>query len=375
MSTGEPRPRVLVVITLAEMGGAQRYVATLVPLLGEHYDVAVAAHGDGYLREATEAAGVRFIPLEHVRRPIAPREDLRGLRELVRLLRAARPDVVHVNSSKAAVLGRLAAPLAGVRVRVFTVHGWAFKAHSGLLARAYLWADRLMRPLTTTTICVAESERAAGLAAGTCAASSTVVIPNAVGLDVPRAQPGARAPLRVLAVGRLREPKDFVTLVRAAARLEASAVAVRIAGDGPDRPALEAEIARLGVGDRVELLGERADVPELLAAADAFVLPSLSEGMPISVLEAMAAGLPVVASDVGGVGELVRDGETGALVAAGDSAALADALARLASDPAAPARQGQAGRRRVETEFSPAAFRAAHLAAYDAALAGRRSRR
>ena len=179
----------------------------------------------------------------------------------------------------------------------------------------------------------------------------------------------------MLAVGRLREPKDFTTLVRAAARLEPGAVAVQIAGDGPDRPALEAEIARLAAGDRVELLGERADVPELLAAADVFVLPSLSEGMPISVLEAMAAGLPVVASDVGGVGELVRDGETGALVGAGDPAALADALARLASSLAAPARQGKAGRRRVETDFSPAAFRAAHLDAYDAALAGRRKRR
>ena len=142
--------------------GAQSYVASLLPALVGRFDVTVAAHGAGPLRDAAEAAGVRFVPLANVRRPVNPFRDLAGLVELVRLLRRERPDILHANSSKAGVLGRLAAALTGVPIRIFTAHGWAFAAHSGLAARGYRVADRLMRPLTTATICVSEREREAG---------------------------------------------------------------------------------------------------------------------------------------------------------------------------------------------------------------------
>jgi glycosyltransferase involved in cell wall biosynthesis len=353
-----PRQRVLLLITLAETGGAQTYVAALARALSREYDVTIAAHGDGFLRDA----GVRFVPLRHLRRPLHPLNDLCALFELYRLFRRERPLVVHANSSKAGVLGRLAAVGARVPVRLFTVHGWAFKAHSGRTATAYLWADRLMSPLSTTTICVADGELRAGLEARTCRADRTVVIRNGVALDGPRAHPTGARPATLLSVGRLREPKDFLTLVRAMAGLEPGSARLRIAGDGPDRAAIAAEVARLGLD--VELLGTRTDVPALLAEADVFVLASHSEGLPMSVLEAMAAGLPVVASAVGGVPELVLDGETGALVPPGDSAALAGALARLTADPELRERLGQAGRRRVELEFSLERFEREHLELY-----------
>jgi len=187
------RPRVLLLITLAETGGAQRYVASLLPALSEEFDVVVAAHGDGFLAEESGMAGVRYVPLRHVRRPLDLREDLLGLVELFRLFRRERPAAIHANSSKVGVLGRLAAAAARVPVRIFTVHGWAFRAYCGPVATAYLWADRLMSPLTTTTICVAESERRAGLRARTCRASRTVVIRNGVELDRPRGPPGPPA--------------------------------------------------------------------------------------------------------------------------------------------------------------------------------------
>jgi glycosyltransferase involved in cell wall biosynthesis len=348
------RPRVLLLVTLAETGGAQTYVAALAKALGREYDVVVAAHGEGFHDVP------RFVPLRHLRRALDPLHDALALVELYRLFRRERPRVVHANSSKAGVLGRLAAVAARVPVRFFTVHGWAFKAHTGIIGEAYLWADRLMSPLTTTTICVAHGEREAGLRARTCRADRTVVIHNGVPLDVPRrrAHPG---PVMLLSVGRLRAPKDFVTLVRAIPGLEAQ---LRIAGDGPDRAALEAEIERLGLQDRVELLGTRTDIPELLANADVFVLATESEGLPMSVLEAMAAGLPVVASAVGGVPEVVRDGETGALVPPRDSAALAEALGRIVADPALRDRLGEAGRQRVQSEFSLERFEREHLELY-----------
>lgn len=363
------RPRVLLVITLAEVGGAQTYVASLLPALSEHFDVAVAAHGEGPLRAAASSGGVRFIPLKHVRRPIKPLRDLAGLVELVRLLRRERPQILHASSSKAGVLGRLAGFAARVPIRIFTVHGWAFAAYSGRASSLYRWADRLMSPLTTVTICVSENERATGLEAGTCRAERTVVIRNAVDVaTAPRARHDAATP-RIVAVGRLKPPKDCLTLVRALAALPSGLFEALIVGDGPDRGALEAETRRLGLAERVRLAGERGDVPALLAASDVFVLSSASEGLPVSVLEAMAAELPVVASAVGGMSELVVNGETGLLVPPGDANELAAALGRLIADRDLRRRFGAAGRARAEGLFDLRAFRGAHVELYRRELA------
>ena len=367
------RPRILVLITLAETGGAQTYVASLLRALTPGFDVIVAAHGTGPLCEEARAAGARFVALRHVHRALHPVHDALGLLELIRLIRRERPDIVHANSSKAGVLGRLAAALTLVPVRVFTVHGWAFKAHSGLASALYLWADRLMAPLTTVTICVAESERRAGLAAHTCSARRTVVIPNAIdGLAGSNGAAPSHAhdgPPRIVAVGRLAAPKDPLCLVRALAALRERPFHAVLVGDGPDRAAVEAEIAALGLAPYVTLAGDRRDVPRRLAQADLFVLASRSEGAPLSILEAMAAGLPVVASAVGGVPELVADGETGLLVPPGDPAPLAAALERVVGDAALRERLGASGWARARTRFDLATFHRAHLALYERELA------
>ncbi len=359
-------------VTLAEVGGAQSYVASLLPALVARFDVTVAAHGDGPLRSAAEEAGAHFVPLKNVRREVNPLRDLAGLFELIRLLRRERPDILHANSSKAGVLGRLAAAISGVPIRIFTAHGWAFAAHSGLAARAYRVADRLMRPLTTATICVSERELEAGLAAGTCTSDATVVIPNAVDVGAAPRSVSTRQPPLLVAVGRLKAPKDFQTLVRALGRLPSGSFEAMIVGDGPDRPQLEETIRTSGLSDAVRLTRERNDVPRLLAAADVFVLASRSEGHPVSVLEAMAAGLPVVASRVGGVPEQVVEGETGLLVDPGDPELLAAALERLTDDPALRRRLGVAGRARAEERFDLEPFRRAHLELYSRELAMRR---
>jgi glycosyltransferase involved in cell wall biosynthesis len=164
-------------------------------------------------------------------------------------------------------------------------------------------------------------------------------------------------------VTRLKAPKDGVTLARALRKLEPGAYRAAIVGDGPDRTAVAAEL-----GDAGELLGERDDVAEQLARADVFVLSSRSEGLPMAILEAMAAGLPVVATAVGGIPELVADGETGLLVPPGDADALAEALRRLVADPELRRRLGDAARTRVEERFSLAATRRAHVELYDRLL-------
>jgi glycosyltransferase involved in cell wall biosynthesis len=351
------RPRLLIVITLAEVGGAQTYLAHLLPGLTEDFDVTVAAAPPGPLVAATEAAGARFVPLRRMRRELSPLDPLAAV-ELWRLMRRLRPQIVHANSSKAGVLARLAAVAARVPIRVFTVHGWAFKWYPGALGKAYLLADRLVRPLTTEVICVAESERKLGIAARTCTAQRTTMIANAVDVAaMPRAELAGEPPL-LLSVGRLKAPKDFATLAQALARLDPGSVRVAIAGDGPDRAALEPLLPPGAI------LGERADIPQLLASADLFVLSSRSEGLPVAVIEAMAAGLPVIASRVGGVAELVEDGVSGLLVPPGDPEALAAAIRHVVADPEARRALGAAGRARAEELFDLERFREAHRALY-----------
>jgi glycosyltransferase involved in cell wall biosynthesis len=363
------RPLVLHVVTLAEVGGAQSYVRDLLPAVREEFDVVIAAHGEGPLRTAAAELGVPFVPLHHVRRAISVVHDPLGLAELVRLFRRLRPDIVHLNSSKAGVLGRLAAAIARVPIRVFTAHGWAFKASSGISANVYLWADRAVRPLTTTVVCVSETELRAGVAARVCVADQTVVIPNAVDvapLPERRTEPGPE--LRVVSVGRLAQPKDFSTLLTAVAGLPQGTARVRILGDGPLRTPLEAQISELDLEGSVELVGEVGDVRPFLHESDVFVLSSLSEGMPLSVLEAMAAGLPVIASDVGGLREVVVEGETGFLVPPGDPGDLTTRLASLAADRAVLRRLGDAGHKRAQERFSLPHWRERHLELYRSLL-------
>jgi glycosyltransferase involved in cell wall biosynthesis len=364
-----PRPRILLVVTLAETGGAQTYVRALASALAGSYDVTVAAHGEGPLRRALETAGATFVPLRQMRREVGLR-DPAALVELVLLMRRLRPHIVHASSSKAGVLGRLAAWLTRVPIRMFTVHGWAFTSHAGARSRLYRLAERIMRPLTTLTICVSESERTAGLAARTCDAERSVVIRTGIAAaSVPRARPADGGPT-IVAVGRLQAPKDAVSLIRALALLRGPFRATLV-GSGPDRRAVEEELLRCGLAGSILLAGERRDVPQILASSSIFVLSSRAEALPVSVLEAMAAGLPVVATRVGGVPELVVDGETGLLVPPADPRALAAALQRLLDEPELRARLGAAGRARVEKQFALDSFLDAHLDLYRRALEAR----
>jgi glycosyltransferase involved in cell wall biosynthesis len=304
-----------------------------------------------------------------MRREVGLRDPV-ALVELVLLMRRLRPHIVHASSSKAGVLGRLAAGLVRVPIRMFTVHGWAFSAHAGARSRLYRVAERIVRPLTTLTICVSESERTAGLAARTCDAERSVVIRTGIAAaSVPRARP-ADGPPTIVAVGRMQGPKDSVSLVHALGLLRGPFHATLV-GDGPDRPVVDEELLRYGLAGSVLLAGERDDVPELLASSAIFVLSSRSEALPVSVLEAMAAGLPVVATRVGGVPELVVEGETGLLVPPSDPAALAAALQRLLDEPELRARLGAAGRARVQEHFAVDSFAESHLDVYRRALAAK----
>ncbi|THF61631.1 TIGR03088 family PEP-CTERM/XrtA system glycosyltransferase [Pseudothauera rhizosphaerae] len=286
--------------------------------------------------------------------------------QLYRLFREQRPAVVHTRNL-AALEAAVPARAAGVPVRIHGEHGWDVSDPQGL-RRKFQFIRRLYSPFVGRYVALSGQIEAyladrVGIGAHRieriCNGVDTLRFrPAAAGEtalpDCPFREPGL---IRVGTVGRLQAVKDQLNLVRAfalACREGGTADALRlvIVGDGPLRGAVEDEIRAAGLADRVWLAGERSDVPEAMRALDVFVLPSRAEGISNTILEAMASGLPVVATDVGGNGELVVADETGRLVPPAAPDALARELCAYARNAALRHAHGVAGRRRVEAEFS-----------------------
>jgi glycosyltransferase involved in cell wall biosynthesis len=346
-------PRLLVVVTLAEAGGAQTFAATLVAGLRGRYEIDIAAHGpDGALADACGALGLPFHHVEHLVRDASPYHDAAAVRELRALARRLGPDVVQINSSKAGVLARVA--LAGLAAKtVFTAHGWAFSGRGGVAGTAYATAERAVAPLSDAIVCVSNNDLKLARKHGIAPRGALHVIHN--GVDAPEALPRERPPGSRLVLGctaRLAPPKDLITLLDALVQPRCQGWELRVFGDGPDREAIERHRDALGLGERVTLLGNRDDVAGQLADCDAFALISDWEGLPYSILEAMAAGLPVLASDVGGIPDLVVPGLSGELVPPRDAPAAGRVLGAWAASPAVLLTLGRAGHARARASFS-----------------------
>jgi glycosyltransferase involved in cell wall biosynthesis len=333
------------------------------------HEVAFVSPSPGDFVDLAEQEGFRTRVV-----PLGGALDVRSLLRLRALLRAERADVLHTHVHFSLnVLGRLAGRLAGARVVAHMHIANVFRA-GGLARRAQVALDNATARLCGRIVAVSEATRISLLRQGYPAAR-VVVVHNGIGPAAPvelRRPDGApdAAPL-LLHVGRLAPVKGQRELIEALALLRRpDAVAVLAGKDletgGSYQRELETLAAALGVHERVVFAGYRDDVPALLAAADVFVLPSFVEGLPLTVLEAMAAARPVVASRAGGTPEAVVDGETGVLVPPGDVEALAGALDELLADPERARRLGEAGKRRVEERFSVDAMVDGVLAAYPA---------
>jgi glycosyltransferase involved in cell wall biosynthesis len=347
-------------------GGAARHVIELVSGLDpSSWEIDVACLRDSEpWRELHALANVTL----HALRGRHGRPAMRDFGELSQLVRLSRgADVIHAHSAKAGFLTRCAAVLAGRRrSTIFTPHGWSYWAATGAEARLYLGLERFAAHWCRAVVAVSEAEAAAGLDAGIGRKPQFRVIPNGVDVDRFAARPRPEAG-RIVFVGRLAPPKrpDIVVKAFGEMRNKGNEARVDFVGDGPLRAELDAYIADEGLRGAVTLLGSRTDVPELLSRAAVFVLASDYEGCPLSVIEAMAAGVPVVATAVGGVPELVVDRETGLLVQPGRPDLLAAALSELLADPLRAQALGLAGRERAHALFSRERMVAATAALYD----------
>ena len=307
-----------------------------------------------------------------------PLDDVRALVSLVALLRRERPDVVHTHMAKAGVLGRLAAFVARVPVRIHTFHGHLLHGYFGAIAtRVVVATERLMRLVTTHSVVVGSSVHRDLVGAGVVDARRSSVINPGVEPFALADRDAARRALGlpegrgvVMYVGRLaqiKRPDRFLDLADDLAPRDGAIFA--LVGDGPLGDECRARVART---PNTVALGWQRDLGTLLAAADVVVLCSDNEGVPLLLIEAALAGRPVVTTDVGAVRDVVQDGVTGVVVPTGDRAALARAVGTLLSDPAERERLGSAARDRALREMTASAAVDRHVDLYRSLVAKRR---
>ena len=348
--------RVLFVVPALPVGGAERHLTTMLPRMDlARFTPSVICIGEeGELFSTLRAAGIEAAALR-----LHKRQAVRALIELVMMMRRTRPDVVVVQGYNAETLGRIAARIADVKHTINWVHN-----ASGLLQRGTVrrTVDRALTRWTSAYFGVAEAQRPYLVDELGHPDDKIRVIYNGVDL----AQFRTSTDRGVLAefgfaendpvvgiVAVLRPEKDHVSLLRAARTVVDELPRARFLsiGDGTTRPQLEALCTELGITPNVRFAGSRDDVARLLPAIDVFVLTSTSECFPISVLEAMACARPAVCTAVGGIPEVINEGETGYLVPPKDPPQLAARLVRLLQDPLTARRMGRAARARVEAEF------------------------
>jgi glycosyltransferase involved in cell wall biosynthesis len=338
----------------------------------------VTAPGGSLIDQAT-AAGLEVLTLRHMRHDIAPTDAIAGVRELRSLFELGRFDVVHTHSAKAGALGRIAAREAHVPAVVHTFHGFPFHPFQSPLRRsAYIVAERRLGRVTDRFVAVCSTMAAEAVQLGIAPAARVCVIPVSIAdRSVPRDASTRARSRRLLGVaddvplmgtvGRLdyqKAPGDFL---EALVRLGPDVHGVWI-GDGPWRADIDARARGLGLGERLHLAGEREDVPALLPGLDVFVMTSLYEGLPCALVEAMQCGLPVVATAVNGVPEIVIPEVTGLLIPPARPQACAAAVRRLLDHPADATRLAAAGRRAVAGKFDAVTSAAALGGVYEAAL-------
>jgi glycosyltransferase involved in cell wall biosynthesis len=369
------RVKVLRVIARLNVGGPALHVAYLTAgLAGRGYDTVLVAgtvaRGEESMAFVAEQRGLRIETLDELHRDVAPLNDARAILQLARLIRRERPAILHTHTAKAGAVGRLAALLAGDArppVIVHTFHGHVLRGYfSAPTTVAFRLLERWLAKLTTTLIAVSPEVRDDLVRLGVAPASKFRVVRLGVELkERVAADIGEREKTRRLVgvsadafvvgwVGRMtavKRTRDVLQAFRGLLDRDVDAYLLLV-GDGPDRDEVERYAHELGIARRCLFVGYQDDVAAFYSMIDVLLLPSANEGTPVSVIEALAAERPAVATRVGGVPDIVRDGVDGYLVAPGDTDQLAERLARLARDPSERSRMGTEGRARVLERYT-----------------------
>jgi glycosyltransferase involved in cell wall biosynthesis len=357
------------------MGGPALHVAYLSSGLADRgYETTLVAGtlatGEESMAHVAEELGVEVVPLPGLSREIAPLHDLRAVRRLAQLIRKLRPHILHTHTAKAGAIGRLAVRFTGPArppIVVHTFHGHVLRGYFGPLRSGFFrLLERGLARSATALVAVSPEVRDDLVALGVAPPEKFTVIRLGIELEerVAAGENGRAEMRRLLGIPPERFVVGWIGRMTAVKRTDDVLLAFKelvdrgvdaclcMVGDGPDRPQVERQARVLGIMRRCLFLGYQDEVAPFYGAFDAFVLPSGNEGTPVTTIEALAGARPVVATRVGGVPDVVRDGEDGFLVDPEAVDELADRLARLAGNPDLRRRMGEAGRARVLERYS-----------------------
>lgn len=347
--------KILFILTKAdEWGGVQIHIRDLaLALMNKGHQVLVASGEEGHAAKHMKNSGIEFIKLQHLERPIQPLKDIKAVIELRKLIKSVSPDIVALHSSKAGFIGRLACKMARVPC-LFTAHGWAFTDGVGAKSRKlYTLVEKIAAPWAARIITVSENDRQIALDAGVGRPEQIITIHNGMPEVSTSVSVGSSGePIELIMVARFSQQKAHEQLLQALAPLKDLKWHLTLIGEGENKAECEDLATTLDLDRQISFRGQVDNVADFLATSDVFVLATNWEGLPCSIIEAMRAGLPVVANDVGGVSELVQHGENGYLIPRGDIAEWTQTLATLIQQPSLIKKLGDRSWHRYKKEFS-----------------------
>lgn len=357
--------KILYIVTQSEWGGAQKYVFDLATNLSpDQYEVAVASGGHDELFIKLDEKKVKSYKLKNLVRQINPIKDIKAYFEIKKLIKEIKPDILHLNSSKAGVIGAIAGKHTGVKKIIYTVHGFVFNEPMASWQKIiYIWAEKFSAKYKDKLICVSEFDRQIGIKNQISDENKFVTINNGIlklnFLLKDEAKKELALPLNNTIIGTIANfyPTKGLTYLTQAAKIVTEKYPntfFRIIGFGQLKNQLDDEVKKLKLGDKllIDKIETKDGGYKYLLAFDIYTLPSVKEGFPFAILEAMQAGLPIIATSVGGIPEMIINGTNGLLVPPADPQALAEAIIKLLENKELAKKFGDQAKIDVAQNFS-----------------------
>lgn len=347
---------IVYIITRSDvLGGASVHLLDLAKgMISQGHQVHILVGGEGTFTEELKKNNINFSSLKYLKREIALTHDVLGFWEIKKHLKQLKPDIVHCHSSKAGLLGRLAAKSLNLPV-VFTAHGWAFtEGISPRKQKIYAKIEKFLINFSDHIITVSEFDRIYGFNFGIGSPDKVTTVHNGIPVqDLPSKETKVVGqPCKVIMVARFDDQKDQITLIQALGLLKDKNWVMEFIGSGPTLERCKQEANKLGLENKIKFLGQQRNVKDFLNNSDIFVLSTNYEGFPLTILEAMRAKLPVIATNVGGNNESIMGEKTGFLTKKNDVQDLSRALSTLIDDRNLAVEMGKQGYERFMTEFT-----------------------